>query len=135
MNSNGDIYPCSRNYPEEYCLGNIMNVDTIEDIFKGERFEYILRKAISRRRTCIEECELYKYCLGGCNHDALMAGALEKSNHFSCISFKIIFPYIRDYLESITDEKQIRNRRLIPFWKAMTAGKSENNSNVSEFCE
>ena len=118
MNSKGDIYPCSRNFPEDFCLGNISKLNNISDVFESDAFKILVEKAVRRRRKCIDTCSLYKFCLGGCNHDAFMDGDIENNNFFSCLAFKAIFPVIRDYLENISCLEEIENRRIVRFWNA-----------------
>ena len=43
VHPDGDVYPCGKACPEEYCLGNIMDVSSISELFKGDGFKNILR--------------------------------------------------------------------------------------------
>jgi uncharacterized protein len=90
----GDIYPCSRYYPEEFCFGNVVSVSAIRNIFDGANFRALIESAIIRRDDCARNCALFEYCQGGCNHDAMLAGNVEKSNSFSCQVFRSLFPRI-----------------------------------------
>lgn len=136
MNSRGDIYPCSRNFPEDFCLGNISNVKHINNVFENDAFKSLIGQAVKRRRKCIDTCILYKYCLGGCNHDALMDKGIENNNFFSCVAFKSIFPIIKEYLDSISCVKEIENERIIRFFNAKNGlQEPKMNKNNIEFGE
>lgn len=111
IDHNGDFYPCSRYYPPTMCLGNIKNISKISELFQSEAFISLLSSAITRRETCKNNCMLFPYCQGGCNHDALTDGHLDKSGFFSCLVFKQIFPIIKNYFES-TEISCIKNPQI-----------------------
>jgi len=107
----GDIYPCSRYFDREYCLGNIMSFATISDAFQSEGFKKILCAAVERRNDCLEECAYFSACQGGCNHDAMIEGKLTTNGFFSCVVFKKLYPYFDEIIKSGALEKS-ENPRL-----------------------
>ncbi len=111
VDPNGDIYPCSRYYPEEFCLGNLSEMDNITDCFKSTAFERLIKGAISRREKCKQTCDLFLYCQGGCNHSAISETGLENNGFFACTLFKEIFPYIKERACQVP-QSEIKNPKL-----------------------
>lgn len=110
INPEGNIYPCSRYYPDEYLIGNIRNFDSINHCFDSDIYGEMVRGAIERRENCRENCSLFGYCQGGCNNEAIMAGDITKSNTSSCRYFKALFPLIMDKGGNINE---IKNNALV----------------------
>lgn len=110
INHDGDIYPCSRYFPKEYKIGNIDRISHIKEIFESVEFTNLLKLSIERRKQCITQCDLFPYCQGGCNHDALVEGDISKNGFFSCKVFKALFTYIRYYINDI-DTSTLKNER------------------------
>ena len=72
LDTNGNIYPCDRLCTEEYNLGNTNDLESINDVFKNEKFIVLLKSTIERRQKCIEQCEYYNNCYGGCNANVIL---------------------------------------------------------------
>lgn len=121
ISCDGAIYPCSRSYPEEYCLGNIKDYEDISKAFEHENFRNLLRGAIQRRFYCKENCNYYSICQGGCNNDSILNGDLSKPAGFKCSVLKTVIPYIREYLQIHTCE--IRNPQVLEILKKFGDGK------------
>ena len=102
---NGDVYPCGKACPEEYKLGNIMDVESISELFKTGGFRSILIDSVERREEC-KECEIYDKCMGGCTVDAYHEGDAQESGGFSCVTYKAIFSHIDAFLKDIIDNKR-----------------------------
>ena len=96
----GDIYPCGRSFSQEYCFGNILNYDMVTDIFMCEKYQRLLLQSIERRNDCMNTCEFYSKCLGGCNNNAIIGGDITKSNYNECIIHKALLKGIFDRLQS-----------------------------------
>lgn len=101
---NGDVYPCGKACPKDFLLGNIMDVDSIGDLFQTEGFRNILRGSVERRRKC-KDCEIYDFCEGGCSVDAFADGDITSSGGVSCRIYKGLMPHIRDTIKDIMDTK------------------------------
>lgn len=82
INPNGDIFPCSRNYTNNFVIGNLKNISKFDDCFRSKSFLLLLNSAVKRRSKCLKSCELYSYCLGECNHNALICGKIEDMDFF-----------------------------------------------------
>lgn len=89
----GEIYPCNRFFPEKYEMGNIWNYHKAEEIFESKGFENLLSDAVKRREKC-QKCEIYKFCEGGCNNNALNENGIQYNGGNSCKSLIQIYAYI-----------------------------------------
>ena len=121
ISCDGTIYPCSRSYPNEYCLGKINDYENISQAFEHENFRKLLRGAIQRRFHCKENCDYYSICQGGCNNDSILNGDLTKPAGFKCSTFKVTIPYIREYLQKYSNE--ISNPQVLEMLKKFGNGK------------
>lgn len=90
---NGDIVPCNRYFPEEYCFGNIRDYRRLSDAFESSGFQKLLSGAVSRRYQC-KSCEAFLFCSGGCNHVALNENGIENNGGESCIMLRNIYRHI-----------------------------------------
>ncbi len=104
MYPNGDIYPCAKGCPEKYRLANIDDVDSMEDIFMTCGFADILEDTVARRSEC-EECDIYRYCAGGCSMDADCEGDIRKNDNPSCRIYKAVFTHIKREIDHILEDK------------------------------
>ena len=94
---NGDIHPCGRMTSDDE-LGNIHDIDSIDEIFLSKKYEELVKSAMVRREKC-KQCELFgKACHGGCNADAIAGGDIENNNHFNCIIKKELIKHIYKYM-------------------------------------
>lgn len=104
----GSFYPCGRLYYEDYVLGNIWGVQNLEEIWESQAYEEMVKKTIVRRKNCQKECDLYKYCNGGCNSYAIFAGDLS-ANHFpECESYYRMLTYVKGKIEAIKEVKDMK---------------------------
>lgn len=85
VNPVGDIYPCDRYYGEEYCYGNIMDMNSINDFTKTEGFKRYYKDVQQRIINICSRCEYFPVCKGGCNGCHLIgAGSLTKTDQNIC---------------------------------------------------
>ena len=105
----GDLLPCSRYSKTKYLIGNIFNLNDIEEAFTNESFNNIVIKSILRRNKCKSECEIYKYCLGGCSSACANESKLDDYNTQLCRITKELLPYVFNELEIIFANDTIRN--------------------------
>ena len=96
---NGDIYNCNRDFPREYCFGNVNDYEDIRECFDSPGFQNLLEAAFIRREKCRDKCEFFHFCAGGCNSDALMGGSISDANKDVCIGLKMIYRYICDIMK------------------------------------
>ena len=106
---NGDVYPCGKACPEEFCLGNINEVNSIEELFDSDGMRNILVPSIQRRKECAD-CEIYRYCNGGCTADALADGKIDSPGGSACRIYKGLFTHIKDTVDTIMSERPDMNR-------------------------
>lgn len=121
IHHDGKMYPCGRSYTEEYCMGNISDIEELSDAFKHPNFIKLLKGAILRRSYCSDNCSYYPMCQGGCNNDALLNGDLTKPDGFTCAVYKSIIPFIQEYIEN--NRQDVQNRYVMDLLKCNTDGK------------
>ena len=114
INSDGSLYNCSRQSIHEYCLGNISEVSSVEEIFASDGFKKVLIGSIKRRNKCKESCEFFTLCQGGCADVAICEGALDTPPEYSCYIFGKVFTYIKNTLAELF-EKKVSLATLNPF--------------------
>ena len=102
---NGDLYPCGKGCPSEYKMGNLSDHSFISDAFRTEGFEKIIRGSVERRKKCMAECSLYKYCNGGCSIDAHYENGLMNNGGDSCRIFKEVFGHVLSSAENIIETR------------------------------
>ena len=95
----GTVYPCSREYPDEYSFGKIQEVSSIAELFDSSAFERLVEESVIRREKCETTCTWYEYCQGGCSCTALTEGGIMNNGGFTCKSFQDIFGYCFDEIE------------------------------------
>lgn len=78
-----------------------MNV--IDEAFENEKFIKLLKKNILRRQTCIETCEYFKNCYGGCNANAILSEI--NNNDISCYIQRGILSELKKIIIKLECEK------------------------------
>lgn len=96
LDSDGLIYPCDRLCTNEYNLGNIDNINSINEAFLSDNYLKLLKYSVTRRNKCIQNCEYYKNCYAGCNANAILN--YENNSNLSCYIQKEIIKEILNYL-------------------------------------
>lgn len=116
---NGMIFPCSRYFKNEYIIGNIFDFQNISEVFKTKNFSEIVIQGIARREKCKRECELYKFCLGGCSSACANEVALDNNDTQLCRITKEILPFIFNELDIIYNNNNIpiKNPILQYLWQ------------------
>lgn len=94
----GTIYVCNRDFPNNYCLGNIFDYNDIRECFGSNGFNLILKDAVIRRNKCKNNCTIYDFCEGGCNSVALAGGSVAKSNSYFCKTLSSIYKHVENNL-------------------------------------
>ena len=114
---NGDIFPCNRSFPKEYKYGNVWDYDNIRDCFESEGFNRLTAQAVERRKKCSRDCEIFSFCAGGCNGNALSFGGVANNNHYICKILRPMYNYIKEEVSKIEalpiDEQENYNPLLI----------------------
>lgn len=113
IHHDGELFPCGRSYPQEYSLGNIREIDDITHAFSHPNFVKLLKGAIERRSLCLNSCDYYPICNGGCNNDSIINGDLTRPSGFTCTVYKQMMPFIQEYVNK--NEGSIKN----PYIKQM----------------
>lgn len=104
FDSNGHLYPCDRLCLNEYDLGDVTKMINIDEAFENESFIMLLKNSILRRQNCIEQCEFFKNCYGGCNANAIL-NEINKNN-ISCYIQKGILNGIKNFIIELNNQKE-----------------------------
>lgn len=96
MESNGELTPCDRDFPNEFRYGHVTEFDDIRKIYNSKGFTSLMEKAVIRRRKCKAECDVFDLCRGGCNNNALYESGIENNGGISCEITKGLIRYIKD---------------------------------------
>lgn len=106
----GVVFPCGRFGGSGMEVGFIDDCNHLGEIFNGQKYEAIVRKSIIRRNKCKEKCDVYKYCNGGCNANALYAGNLENTDFVQCTMYKGLLKHIESYLRECNNTEIVNPR-------------------------
>ena len=90
----------------------IPKVVVLSGASKDAKYFVKVEGAFKRREKC-KSCNVYKYCNGGCNSDALLYGNLEDNYHNACIVNKAMFTYTADAFNKIIKGEKICNNKYI----------------------
>lgn len=93
LDSNGCLYPCDRLCVEKYNLGSVEKISNIDDAFRNERFLKLLIDSYERRNKCIQNCEYFENCYGGCNANANL-----NQDNIACYIQKGILKELKNYI-------------------------------------
>lgn len=130
VHPDGSIYPCAKACPQEFCMGNVSEIEHISDAFRSEGFVRILEGSIARREKC-KSCPIYRYCNGGCSMDAYHECGLENTGGDSCRIFREVFGHISGQVQDILDGK-VDVADLNPFVRDAIVGKLVNPKTISQ---
>lgn len=120
LNWDGNVYPCGKITDEKYKMGNIHDVDNIDDLYHSDVYTQLALQTIYRRDDCGKDCKWFKYCSGGCNADALMYGELAKNNHAGCVVYQEMMEHIQSKLSSLTgDDKDKLNPFVVKYFEKL----------------
>lgn len=130
VNPDGSVYPCAKACPQEFYMGNVNEVSSIQELFQSEGFRRILVGSIRRREKCAS-CPIFRYCNGGCSMDAYHEGCLEDNGNDSCRIFKEVFGHISACVQEVLDgDGDVSG--LNPFVRDAIVGKLVNPKVVSQ---
>ena len=130
VNPDGSVYPCAKACPQEFYMGNINEVSTIQELFQSEGFKRILIGSIRRREKCAQ-CPIFSYCNGGCSMDAYHEGCLEDNGNDSCRIFREVFTHISQRVQEVLDGQGDMSG-LNPFVRDAIVGKLVNPKVISQ---
>ncbi|WP_459195604.1 radical SAM protein [Wukongibacter baidiensis] len=110
INADGGVYPCDRHFPDKYYLGNIMDFDSIEDVYNTKGFKDYYEGVQKRFDTHCTECGFWQYCQGGCNANHIaVSGDASGIDEFSCELFKLKFNEVYNILRDVDIYKEKLN--------------------------
>lgn len=106
---NGDITPCSRSFDDRFIYANIDDIEDIREIYDSRAYRKILQMAVERRRKCIETCEFYDFCQGGCNNNAYVGNGIENNKDWFCKTLFSLLTKIKNYFLSLPKKYVFKN--------------------------
>lgn len=110
---NGDIYPCGREWTEDYKIGNIYE-NTIKEAFCSEKYLSMVMTINERVQNCFKTCEYAKYCYGACPATILSnTGKFEGLDKSHCMFLKGLYDHIETYFMDVT--KPVNNKKVIQY--------------------
>ena len=98
---NGDVYPCDFFVEERYRMGNVREM-TIAQMLRGDAFRSFVSGAESLPPVC-RDCELLKYCRGGCFRHRQKLGIGNDEVPYLCEAKKMIFPHVFSRLHELQE--------------------------------
>lgn len=104
IDSVGNFYNCARSSMQDYLLGNVNEVEKIDELWHSEGFARLLKGAIERRNKC-KDCEYFSVCQSNCSDTAIFEKGLNNIAEEACLRFKVLFSYIKEKTLKILEEK------------------------------
>ncbi len=92
----GTLYLCNRGALASHPVGNLSQIDKIQDIFKCEQFLSVLKPVMERREECGRKCPLFVYCQSGCPERTV--GEEQGNFALQCSFFRFAFNYVRAFV-------------------------------------
>jgi uncharacterized protein len=69
IHADGKIFPCGRDWPDEYCFGNIYDFKSVDEIYESDKFIKFKERADNLYNKC-KGCDFFEICKCGCYADA-----------------------------------------------------------------
>ena len=92
LEPDGTIVPCDRFFPEKYHMGNIKDINSIDDAFNSQGYQLLCAEIEQKYINYCYQCPYFFHCNGGCNGDSVAKyGTAAKIDEFSCNWFKKSF--------------------------------------------
>lgn len=102
VNPDGTTTPCNRYFSNELGMGNIAEVETVDDLYNKEGYVRFCDLAEVRLQRDCAECSYIEYCNGGCNSNHLMnTGSISTVDISYCERFKLEFTQVYKILNNI----------------------------------
>lgn len=100
--SNGDIYPCGRDWLNEYDFGNINEMTSAAEILKTPNFINYRKETMEMLNNCAT-CDFFYNCMGGCFGHAIRNrdGNTLRPDKIYCKSTKKILTYMYNTIKNI----------------------------------
>ena len=116
LNANGQLSPCDRYFPDEFCYGFVNDLTDIRQVYSSAGYMNLMSKAIIRRHKCQQECDVYSLCEGGCNNNALFEGGIDQNGGFSCQVTKALLHMVKKaavHYDLYGEHPQVKNPVLL----------------------
>jgi uncharacterized protein len=112
FNPLGDIYPCDRWFSNKYRYGNVDDFVDLDELYlKCESFKTVAKNEALRKKDCRNKCEIYEYCKGGCNANAIAVSGGVKQDELDCLLQKKELYHLYNKLKNLKVE-EVKNPNL-----------------------
>lgn len=102
VNPDGTTSHCNRYFPEEFGMGNIKDVDTVDELYQKDGYKAFSRLVQTRLDNNCIGCDYFIYCNGGCNSMHLMnSGSIANIDKSYCERFKMQFVQVYKVMKNI----------------------------------
>ena len=109
----GEVFPCDRQFNENYMLGKITEYSSIQSVYEGDKFRSYYYEVEERFTKYCNSCGYGDYCQGGCNANAVeVSGSASGIDEAYCELFKMKFNVVYDELRRIDIYKDKLNMNL-----------------------
>lgn len=71
VNENGDVFCCKSN---NNAICSLYDISSMKELFSQEKFIALLKSSVSKRSQCMECCDYYGMCQGGCPLNVTVSG-------------------------------------------------------------
>lgn len=105
ITADGTLYNCARESVREYPFCNIDDVETVSQIFNSEGAKRLISGSVERRKKCMDTCEYFSLCAGGCANNAIVEGGLENIPTEYCHMFKTLYSHIKKVYDELIENK------------------------------
>lgn len=114
VNPDGSVMHCDREPGTHYGLGNIMDYDSIEDIYSSDAYTLFKDDCQERIDNYCKKCNFYGLCVGGCpaNHGSVNKTKVNKVNPRECYTIQHNIISVYSILQDIR-VGGIYNRKLV----------------------
>lgn len=114
VNPVGVIYPCDRYVPQVYEMGNIMDYNSVEEIYNALGHKRYCSEIDDRMKNHCLECGYLEYCKGGCNANHIaVVGNASGIDYSYCESFRQKFNIMYELLRDIDIYNEQFNPEII----------------------
>lgn len=98
IHPDGTIFPCGRDWKDDYTYGNINHLNHFDDIYKTNGYQLMKKGEETLKKNC-SLCDLNKVCNGGCpNTRLLTTGAVNRVNYSQCFFAKQMVNLVEEVL-------------------------------------
>jgi uncharacterized protein len=106
IHADGKVFPCGRDWPDDYYFGNIRDINSVDEIYNSEAFKKYKERVDNLNNKCKDsECVFFYACGAGCygtscNHD----NTLSEVDPAHCAVTKEVFRHVYNRIKNIRSD-------------------------------